>query len=141
MADDATNIAPNGDLAKHNIVFTNTMQLLEYDYAVHKISPKYKPEAKDPTQLLVYRNAEDDIKFIELNPITFRLLALCQQESMTAEQALKLLAEELKHPQPALIIQFGLGILEDLRGQGVILGTKFQSKTATNLKSKELRKI
>jgi hypothetical protein len=100
------------------------MQLLEYDYAVHKISPKYKPKAKEPTQLLVYRNAEDDIKFRGLNRITFRLLTLCQQESMTAEQALTMLAEELKHPQPALIIQFGLGILEDLRGQGVILGTK-----------------
>lgn len=124
MADDATNIAPNGDLAKHSIVFTNTMQLLEYDFAVHKISPKHKPETKEPTQLLVYRNLEDDIKFIELNPMTFRLLTLCQQESMPAEQALKLLAEELKHPQPALIMQFGLGILEDLKGQGVILGTK-----------------
>ncbi|MDP2154198.1 MAG: putative DNA-binding domain-containing protein [Methylotenera sp.] len=123
MADNASNINPNGDLAKHSIVFTNTMQLLEYDYAVHKISPKHKPNAKEPTQLLVYRNPEYDIKFMELNPITFRLLTLCQQESMTAEQALTMLAEELKHPQPEPIIQFGLGILEDLRGQGAILGT------------------
>lgn len=125
MADETINIDSNGDLAKHNIVFTNTMQLLEYDYAVHKISPKHKPDTKEPTQLLVYRNLEDDIKFVELNPMTYRLLTLCQQEGMAAAQALKLLAEELKHPQPQLIIQFGLGVLEDLRNQGVILGIKF----------------
>jgi hypothetical protein len=124
MTDEAVNIDADGDLAKHKIVFTNAMLLLEYDYAVHKISPKHKPDTKEPTQLLVYRNIDDDIKFIALNPMTFRLLTLCQQESLTAEQALKLLAEELKHPQPALIMQFGLGILEDLRSQGVILGTK-----------------
>jgi len=116
------NINPTGDLAKHQPVFTATMQLLNYEYAVHKISPRRKPRQKESTQLLVYRNADDSVKFVELNAVTYRLIELLQQESSTCEQALTLLAHELKHPQPESIIKFGLRILEDLRNQGIIIG-------------------
>lgn len=116
------NINPTGDLGKHQPVFTTTMQLLHYEYAVHKISPRYKPKQKESTQLLVYRNADDNVKFIELNAVTYKLIVLLQKKAITGEQALTLLANELKHPQPESIIQFGLGILEDLRSQGVIVG-------------------
>ena len=71
---------------------------------------------------MVYRNAQDDVKFIEINAITFKLITLIQQQAMTGEQALVSIASELKHLQPETIIQFGLSILEDLRNQGVILG-------------------
>jgi len=117
------NIDPSGDLAKHQPIFTATMQLLDYEYPVHKISQRYKPEQKESTQLLVYRNAEDQVKFIALNAVTYRLLSLLQQQAITSEQALTLIARELHHTQPESIIKFGLGILEDLRKQGVIIGT------------------
>ncbi len=111
-----------GDLLKSKPVFTDAMQLLHYDYAVHKISSRHKPKVKEETQLLVYRNARDEVKFIEINPITYKLITLIEQLAMTGEQALILLASEIKHAQPAAIIQFGLATLEDLRKQGVIVG-------------------
>ena len=114
----------SGDLAKQQPVFTASMQLLDYEYPVHKISQRHKPEHKESTQLLVYRNADDQVKFIELNAVTHRLLTLLLQQAITGEQALTLIAEELQHPQPESIIQFGLGVLEDLRQQGVIIGTR-----------------
>lgn len=115
-------IKPEGDLGKHQPVFTATMQLLDYEYAVHKISSRRKPKQKESTQLLVYRNNEDAVKFVELNAVTYKLITLLQKEAITGEQALTFLANELKHPQPESIIQFGLGILEDLRSQGIIVG-------------------
>lgn len=117
-------VQPNGDLASEIPVFSATMQLLNYDYAVHKITPRKKPQHKTSTQLLVYRNADDMVKFIELNAVTYRLITMLLNEAMTGRQALTLLAKELQHPQPESIIEFGLSILEDLRSQGVIIGTR-----------------
>jgi len=113
----------HGDIAQQSLIFTQAMQLLAYDYAVHKISPRHKPKDKEPTYLLVHRDANDKIKFTELNPMTFKLLTLLKAGELTAEQALAMLAEELKHPQPQIIMQFGLGVLLDLKNQGIIVGT------------------
>jgi len=124
IENDSGNINPTGDLGKYRPVFTTTMQLLDYEYAVHKISPRNKPRQKESTQLLVYRDADDNVKFVELNAVTFRLIALLQQEAITGEQALTLLANELKHLQPESIIQFGLEILNDLKKQGIIIGVR-----------------
>jgi len=113
-----------GDLLKCPLAFTPTMQLLEYNYPVQKISARYQPKEKVKTQLLVYRNAEDAVKFIELNPVTHRLIGLLQQSVMTGEQALTIIAKELHQGSSEKTLQFGLVILEQLKSQGVILGTK-----------------
>jgi len=114
---------PDGDLGNGRPVFAPTMHLLSYEYAVHKISPRHKPRQPESTRLLVFRNASDDVKFIELNAVTYRLISLLQNDAISGKQALTLLAKELQHPQPESIIEFGLSILEDLRIQGVIIGT------------------
>jgi len=117
-------VQPAGDLANEKPVFSPSMQLLDYEYAVHRISPRHKPRQPESTQLLVFRNADDHVKFIELNAVTYRLVSLLQNQPLSGKQALTLLANELQHPQPESIIEFGLSILEDLRNQGVIIGTQ-----------------
>lgn len=117
-----------GDLLAHQPVFTPAMQLLSYNYAVQKIAPRHVPKEKCSTHLLVYRNADDVVKFIELNAVTYKLIESLQLNAITSEHALTLIANELEHPQPETIIQFGLEILEQLRSQGVILGIKIFTK-------------
>ena len=119
---DTLEISQYEDLLKHRPVFAPAMQLLNYDYAVQKISPRYKPKEKVSTQLLVYRDAEDMVKFIELNPLTYRLIELLLQETSTSKQALTMIANDLPHIQLENVITFGLEILNDLKNQGVILG-------------------
>lgn len=114
---------PAAELGNSRPVFAPAMQLLDYEYAVHKISARHKPKQQESTQLLVFRNADDHVKFIELNAVTYRLISLLQNAPITGIQALTLLAKELQHPRPESIIEFGLSILEDLRSQGVIIGT------------------
>lgn len=111
-----------GDLLEQQPAFVPAMQLLNYEFAVHKISARNKPKETMNTQLLVYRDAKDSAKFIELNNVTYRLIELLQQGTTTSRQALTTIAEELTHTQPENVIQFGLEILEDLRRQGIILG-------------------
>lgn len=111
-----------GDLLENQPAFTPTMQLLNYEYAVQKISPRYKPTDKVNTQLLVYRNADYAVNFIELNPVTYRLIKLLQEKDATSKRALNMIANELGLLQAESVILFGLDILEALRSQGVILG-------------------
>jgi len=98
------------------------MQLLNYEYDVQKISARHKPTQKVSTQLLVYRDSEFAIKFVELNSMTYRLIELLQQAGVTGKQGLATIANELGNHPLEMILQFGLEILEDLRNQGVILG-------------------
>lgn len=114
------------DLLDRQPIFVPTMALLSYSYPVHQISPRAKaaePLAQ-PVHLLVYRNAEDEVRFVELNPVTARLLDLLQSETLTGRQALKQIAAELQHADPGDVIRFGLEVLEDLRRQGAILGSR-----------------
>ncbi|MDP3086977.1 MAG: putative DNA-binding domain-containing protein [Methylotenera sp.] len=111
-----------GDLLENEPAFTPTMQLLNYEYAVQKISPHYKPTDKVNTQLLVYRDAKYAVNFIELNPVTYRLIKLLQEKGTTSKCALNTIANELGLLQAESVIMFGLDVLEALRSQGVILG-------------------
>lgn len=120
----ASNVAlnKNTDLLKQTPVLAPHL-LLEYDFAVHQISAKFKPKQPEKTYLLVYRNAAFEVKFIALNPMTYQLLKLIEENELTGEQALMRLAEQMQHPDANAVIQFGLGILTDLAKQQAIVGS------------------
>lgn len=116
-----------GDLLDGVPVLNPVVQLLAYEYPVHKIGPDYLPEEKpeQPTYLLVYRDAHDDVGFIELNPVSARLLDLINQDTgHNSRQLLQAIAEELQHSQPEQVIQGGLQILQNLHEKGILLGTQ-----------------
>lgn len=96
---------------------------LVYQYPVHKISPAFLPETPPDvaTFLVVYRNPDDEVNFIEITPITYRLLEIIQgHEGMPATDCLKQVAEESKHPNPEIIMAGGLQILKELAEKTVI---------------------
>ena len=72
---------------------------------------------------MTFRNAENKVKFIELNPITFQLLNLIKTNQLTGRQALTMLAEEIAHPDVDAIITFGTEILGVLSKQQAIIGS------------------
>ena len=125
VALDMNGVNADGDLLAAPPVFAPALALLSYDYPVQLISPRFKPQQTlaQPVNLLVFRDADDNVRFIELNPVTARLLGILQAEAISGRQALEKLAVELHHPDPQIMIQFGLGVLNDLRIQGAILGT------------------
>lgn len=116
-----TSIAAN--LIDEIPVLTPARMLLHYQFPVHKISMRYKPTSPEQTYLLVFRNIKYEVKFIELNPMTYQLLILIQEENLTGRQALTRLAAEINHPDTNSIIQFGSAILEDLAQQEAIIGS------------------
>jgi uncharacterized protein len=103
-------------------ILTPAHMLLQYDYPVQKISAQFKPEQPEDTRLLVYRNESFEINFIELNPMTYVLLQMTKQD-ISGKQALTSLAEQIQHPHPETIIEFGHGVLQDLMQQQAIIGS------------------
>jgi hypothetical protein len=100
---------------------------LSYPYQVHKIGPDYLPEKPDesPTHLLVYRNKEDEVEFLELNPVSARLLDLLLDDGRpTGRAALQQIAAELQHPDPERVVNFGHDMLREWHKLGIIPGTR-----------------
>jgi hypothetical protein len=111
------------NLLKKRIQLSPLAWPLAYQYPVHKISPDFLPDAapQQPTFLIVYRNPADEVNFIEITPITYRLLQLIQEnEEMLTESCLTQVADELNHPSPEIIIEGGLQILKELAEKTVI---------------------
>lgn len=127
----ALDIAPNATLhydshgsLLETLALASAHQLLSYQWPVHRISPEYQPHEEQPTLLLVYRNEAMQIRFIELNAVTARLIQLISSDRLSGQQALQQLATEMAHPDPQQLSSFGLALLEDLRTQGFILGAR-----------------
>jgi hypothetical protein len=100
--------------------------LLSYQYPVHEIGPEFIPDApgEQPTYLMVYRDAGDEIGFMALNPVTARLIALIQEfPQETGEQQLGRIADELHHPNPELVIEGGKQIFVQMKHSDIVLGT------------------
>jgi hypothetical protein len=117
---------PDGDLVDGVPVLSSMAWPFAYQYPVHQISNEYQPaEPSDqPNYLMVYRDSDYEVGFIELNAISARLFSLLQDDStLTGRQALEQIIKELNHPQPAVVIDGGRQILEAWRQRGIVRGT------------------
>jgi hypothetical protein len=111
------------NLLKQSVAVSPLAWPLAYQYPVHKIAPGVLPlePPAQPTFLIVYRNSDDDVNFIEITPLTYRLLDIIQeQDQPLAEACLKQVAGESKHPDPDIIIAGGLQILKELAEKAII---------------------
>ena len=121
------NIDSEGDLLKNQLVMSPLAWPLSYSYPVHKISPNFIPDAPSaqPTYLLIYRDKNDGIHFMELNPITALLIQLINEDNnLSTNEILEHIAEQMSHVNHDMVIKGGQEILLDLKNRDVILGTK-----------------
>lgn len=128
VAEDETghNIDANGNLLDSAPALSSLAWPLSYQYPVHRISPEFKPAepGEQPTYLLVYRDTDDEVGFLELNPVSARLFSLLQEHpGKTGRSLLEQITTELQHPDPAQVIAGGRGILDEWRQRGVVRGT------------------
>ena len=117
---------PNGDLLTGHPVLSPIAWSLAYQFPVHKMGPDFLPEQapEQPSYLVVYRNRNDKVKFMELNLVTARLLYLLEEdENLSGQQALDQITQEMNHPNPEVVINGGLSTLQELQSSGIILGT------------------
>ncbi len=115
----------DGDLLSGVPVLNPLIMPQTYQYPVHHISPDNLPDVPPeiPTYLLVYRRKDDEVGFLELNPVSARLIECIQSNSdKTGLQLLEGIAEELDHPDPQVVINGGHEIMRDMHSKDIILG-------------------
>jgi hypothetical protein len=119
-------VDPDGDLLNGIPVLSPLAWHLAYRYPVHRIGPDYQPEqpGDTPTCLVVYRNRQDEVGFLEINSVTKRLLELIDADTnRTGTELLTCIATELSHPQPDVVIRGGTETLHNLLQKQILTGT------------------
>jgi hypothetical protein len=118
------NPAFSGDWSAATLQLSPLAWPLAYRFPVHRIAPDYQPQEppEQPTFLVVYRDPKDEVRFLEITPVTYQLLALIQEQpGRTAAAYLQAVAEQLKHPQPEIVYEGGLKIVQDLAAKHILL--------------------
>lgn len=119
-------VDPAGDLLAGQPVLNHTAQLACYHYPVHRIGAGFEPAGSDGQMYcyLVYRDCDDTVQFVSLNPVSARLLAILEDGGATGREAATQVAGELGQAAPHAVVEAGQTLLEQLRLAGAVLGTQ-----------------
>ena len=121
------NIDQNANLLKSIPVVNPLTELLIYRWPVHKIDTKFIPEEvpTELTYLVVYRDISYKVGFIELNQTSAKLLQeLKTNIKRNTQEILLNIAKELKHPEPNVVVNGGIEIMQDFKNKNIILGVR-----------------
>ncbi|MDA0679241.1 MAG: putative DNA-binding domain-containing protein [Proteobacteria bacterium] len=124
---DTTGIDPDGSLLDGIPVHSALALTFTYQFPVHRLSAEFLPGAPglQPTCLTLCRKEDDNVVFLEMNPVTARLLEMIKSnESLTGRQLLEQLAKEMHYPELDKLIQHGLEAMEEMRNTEIVLGVK-----------------
>lgn len=121
-------IPANGDMAPnplHRLYQVSPLVWrLSYSYPVHKISADNQPQEPlvEGAFLVVYRNRQDKVRFLEVNHVVINLLQLIDtKEKIDGQTLLLSLAEELGYGDKSAFLDFGAGILQQLQSLDVLV--------------------
>ena len=120
---------PAGDLLAGVPVLSPLAWPLAYRWPVPRISQGYAETAPpaEPTLLLLRRETDGRIQFSALSPLLFRLLELAGAASArSGVELLAQLADEAHQPDLAAFLAEAAPMLERLRRERVLLGTRLQ---------------
>lgn len=125
---DLDGIDPDGNLLTGIPVKSALAWVYAYQYPVHRIDIDFIPSdpAEQPVFLAVYRRTDDSVGFLELNPVTARLLELIEDNEVqsTGEELLRGLAREMHYSDSEALIRHGAAALEELRQLDILIGTR-----------------
>jgi len=108
-----------GDLAEQSVQPIETAWVQAYDYPVHKIQVGMHV-SQEPTYLMIYRDATDNVGFVELNPLSYVLFEKLQQQiEQTCTELLVQIAQENKMDNTQ-VVAGGLEILNQWNRLGIL---------------------
>ncbi len=120
-------VDPDGDPVEGIPVISPLAMNLQYRYPVHEIGPGREPDdpPAQPTFLVVYRNREEKVRFLETNAATARLLELVAGNSdRSGKQLLEQLAAEMNAESVTSIVEFGARMLVEFLEQDILAGCR-----------------
>jgi len=124
--DEVQTFASESLLDAHPLVSVNAWPL-RYDFPVHLIGPDYQPDELPAQQtfLLIYRDLNFDVQFMEINGITWLLLErLREAGAQAAQQILEQIAADFPQLTVQQVVDGGEQTLQELVTRGVIIGSR-----------------
>jgi hypothetical protein len=118
---------PEGDLLDGIPVKSALAWSFAYQFPVHRISSDYLPGAPGdvPTFLAICRKANNNVDFMELNPVTARLLELIDgNDTSSGRELLLALATEINYTDPQAMVEHGAVAMRQMRAAEILLGTR-----------------
>jgi hypothetical protein len=127
-ANDLQGVDPDGDLLAGIPVKSSLSRAYAYRYAVHRISPRYLPDAPEtqPVYLALFRDSDDSVGFLELNAITAALLDAIEfnPDHKTGEALLRDLAAKINYPDADALVAHGADALREMRQLEILTGAR-----------------
>lgn len=118
-------IDPDGDLLAGVPVLSPLAWPLSYRYPVHRLVPDQPFPHEEQTYLVVFRDRNDGVGFMELNPVSALLLERIQQnENRSGRELLQEIANILQRTDTDIVVKGGLDVMRRLLQRDVLLGTK-----------------
>ena len=121
---DETPAIHDGDWLTAAIVVSPLAHLLQYHYPVHSIqAPQDLVSIKaKQTNIVAYRKCNFQVEFMVLNLAAARLLdILFKRPGIIGATLIEQLIDEMQHPQPEVVRQGGLCLLQQLSDADIIL--------------------
>jgi hypothetical protein len=115
--------APGFDLERP-VIFAASARLYRYAHAVHRLAEDEDARdapAMEPTALLAYRDADHEVRYLELTPLAAAILErlLCGE---TLREGVTGGASALGHALDSAVLSSTAALLDDLDARGVVLG-------------------
>lgn len=117
---------PLGDVVDGIPIVSPLARVLAYRFPVHRISADFRPvePPPQPTLILLTRDRGDELRFIEIEPLTALLFErLVGNTGKSGRACLEMLLADLGRDDEAAR-ESGLAILRRLHDRGALLGTR-----------------
>jgi len=125
---DIEGVDPGGNLLEGAPVKSVLTWVYAYRYPVHRISQDFLPDAplEQPVYLAVYRDSDDKVGFLELNPVTASLLAAIEENATgdSGEALLRRLAGEVGYTDVDAFVRHGHAAMQEMRSLEILIGTR-----------------
>ena len=111
------------DLLDSPLLMNPVHEIVHYRFPVHAINAGFRPQEApaQPTQLLVFRDLDEDFAALDLNAVAVQLFEGVR-DGHAARAVLAGIASLLEHPDPARVLAGGLTLLERWTARGLVLG-------------------
>ena len=111
------------DFERQTLAVSPLAWLLAYQYPVQQISAQFLPVVPpaQPTYLVVYRDAEHEVHFMQAAALTFRLLQLLEQQAGTARAVVTQLVAEMPGSDIDSLLPHALSSLREMAVKGIIV--------------------
>lgn len=118
-------VQPELDLERP-IAVDQTARVMRYDYAVHRLSEEESDRSlpvRRQTYLLVYRDADHDVRYLELTALAGLIFEALVTERVPLKTAILGACDALRVPLDESVVSSVANVLSDLAKRGVLRGS------------------